>query len=186
MIKFNLEILTAIAFDWSSIVKLIEVINTDSIKQKIKGEDMNWSFIPNFPACQTIDLNDYFDFNKNIPIYIKIYFNKIPNLGVELKVCDRKKCLTQRTLESNMFDYNGIPLKIEQLTSGMSYRFAFAFFQTIHLKSDAGQNCEDYPTETFSSYRDCDMDFVYNEMRSQYKFMPFWAAKTLDEVTNLT
>ena len=83
-----------------------------------------------------------------------------------------------------MFDYDGIPLKIENLNSGMFYRFSLAFFETFNLKSDSGKNCEDYPTETFSSYRDCDMDFVYNEMRSQYKFMPFWAAKTLDEVTS--
>ena len=69
MIKINLEILTEISFDWSIIVEFIEA-ETDSIKLKIKGEDMNWSFIPNFPACQTIDLNDYFDFNKNVPIYI--------------------------------------------------------------------------------------------------------------------
>lgn len=48
MIKINLEILTEISFDWSSIVEFIEV-DTDSIKLKIKGEDMNWSFIPNFP-----------------------------------------------------------------------------------------------------------------------------------------
>ena len=148
---------------------------------------MNWSFIPIFPACQTIDLNDYFDFNnKNIPIYIKFDFKKISNLGVQLKVIDKKKHLTRRPLESNMFDYDGIPLKIEELTSGMFYRFSLAFFETINLKSDAGKNCEDYPTETFSNYRDCDMDFVYNEMRNQYKFMPFWAAKTLDEVTNFT
>ena len=183
MIKINLEILTEISFDWSSIVKFIEV-DTDSIKLKIKGEDMNWSFIPNFPACQTIDLNDYFDFNKNVPIYIKFNLNKIPNLGVQLKVDDKKKHLIRRTLESNMFDYDGIPLKIKNLNSGMFYRFSLDFFETFNLKSDSGKNCEDYPTKTFSSYKDCDMDFVYNKMRNQYKLMPFWAAKTLDEVTN--
>ena len=80
-----------IAFDWSSIVSLIEVTNTDSIKLNIKGKEMNWSSFPNFPACQTIDLNDYFDLNKNVPIYIKFNFNKIPNLGVQLKVGDKKK-----------------------------------------------------------------------------------------------
>ena len=176
--------MSKIAFDWSSILKLIEVTNTDNMKIRIKGEDIKWSLIPNFPACQTIDLNDHFDFNKNVPIYIKFKFNKIPNLGVQLKVGDIKKYLTRRTLESNIFDYDGIPLKMENLTSGMFYRFSLALFETINLKSDLGKHCQDYPIETFSNYRDCDMDFVYNEMRNQYKFMPFWAAKTLDEVTS--
>ena len=53
-----------------------------------------------------------------------------------------------------------------------------------NLKSDPGKRCQDYPIEKFSTYRDCDMDFVYNEMRTKYKFMPFWAANTLDEVTD--
>ena len=176
--------MSEIAFDWSSILKSIEVTNTDNIKIRIKGEDIKWSLIPNFPACQTIDLNDHFDFNKNVPIYIKFKFNKIPNLGVQLKVGDIKKYLTRRTLESNIFDYDGIPLKMESLISGMFYRFSLALFETIHLKSDPGKHCQDYPIETFSNYRDCDMDFVYTEMRNHYKFMPFWAAKTLDEVTN--
>ena len=28
--------------------------------------------------------------------------------------------------------------------------------------------------------------FVYNKMKNHHKIMPFWAAKTLDEVTTLT
>ena len=176
--------MSEIAFDWSRILKLIEVTNTDNIKIKIQGEDVKWTFIPNFPACQTIDLNDHFDFNKNVPIYIKFKFNKIPNLGVQLKIGDIKKSLIRRTLESNIFDYDGIPLRMENLTSGMFFRFSLALFETINLESDPGKRCQDYPIEKFSTYRDCDMDFVYNEMRTKYKFMPFWAAKTLDEVTN--
>ena len=112
--------------------------------------------------------------------------NKIPNLSFQVKIEDERKSLTRRTLESQTFDYDGIPLEMENLTSSMYYEFAVALFETIHLESDSGQNCMNYPTEKFKSYRDCDMDFVYKEMKNNYKVMPFWAAKTLDEVTNLT
>ena len=177
--------MSEIAFNWSSIVKLIEVTNTENIRIKITGEEMKWSLIPNFPACQIINLNDHVDFSKNVPVYIKFKFNKIPNLGVQLKVGDIRKYLTRRTLESNIFDYDGIPLKMENLTSGMFYRFSLALFETISLKSDTAKQCQDYPTENFASYRDCDMDFVHDEMKNRYNFMPFWAAKTLDEVTKM-
>ena len=112
--------------------------------------------------------------------------NKIPNLSFQVKIEDERKSLSRRTLESQNFDYDGIPLDIENLTSSMFFGFSLALFETINLESDSGQNCINYPTEKFPNYRECDMDFVYKEMKNNYKVMPFWAAKTLDEVTNLT
>ena len=58
--------------------------------------------------------------------------------------------------------------------------------QNIHLEMESGINCKNYPSGDFSSYRDCDEDFVYNEMKIKHNLMPFWAAKNLDEVTKLT
>ena len=114
--------------------------------------------------------------------------HKIPNLSFQVRIEDERKSLTRRTLKSETFDYDGIPLVIESLKRGMQmqYDVNLALFETIHLESDSGQNCINYPSEKFSHYRKCDMDFVYNEMKNKYKIMPFWAAKTLDEVTNLT
>ena len=112
--------------------------------------------------------------------------NKIPNLSFQVKIEDKRKSLNQRTLQSQNFDYDGIPLIIENLTYSMYHEFTLSLFETIHLEIDSGQNCKNYPSDNFSNYRECDMDFVYNEMKNKYKIMPFWAAKTLDEVTNLT
>ena len=131
-------------------------------------------------------MNDHFDFKKEVLHHVRFTFNKIPNLSCQVIVEDERKSLTRRTLKSETFDYDGIPLVIENLTSGMLYEINLALFETIHLESDSGQNCKNYPSEKFSNYRKCDMDFVYNEMKNKYKIMPFWAAKTLDEVTNLT
>ena len=152
----------------------------------VNGKDAPWSHIPQYPACQSVHLNDHFDFKKDVPSYVEFVMNKIPNLSFQVKIEDERKSLTRRTLESQTFDYDGIPLEMKNLTSSMYYEFAVALFETIHLESDSGQNCINYPTEKFTNYRECDMDFVYKEMKNKYKVMPFWAAKTLDEVTNLT
>ena len=47
---------------------------------------------------------------------------------------------------------------------------------------ETGINCKNYLD---SSYRECDENFVYNEMKN-YGIMPFWAAKKLSEVTKHT
>ena len=184
---FNfLEILAAVSFDWAKIVKSIKVINIDNKVIVIDGKDIKWSFIPKYPACQTVDLNNYFDFVEHVPVLIEILFNKIPNLGVILKVEDESKSLTKRPLLSNDDDYEGIPLQIENLTSGEYHSFSFTLSEKINPESVEPKGCKNYPTKQFFSYRDCDMDFVYNEMKSKYDIMPFWAAKTLNEVTNIT
>ena len=42
----------------------------------------------------------------------------------------------------------------------------------------------DYPNEQFSSYRECDENYVYNKVVKNYNMMPFWAAKNIDEITH--
>ena len=90
-----LEILAAVAFDWVNIVKSIEVVNTDDKRIIIKGKDIQWSRIPIYPSCQTIDLN-YMDFSKNVPSYIHIYLNNITNLAAVIKLEDRRKSLSNK------------------------------------------------------------------------------------------
>ena len=133
-----------------------------------------------------IDMNNFFDFNKQVPSYIEFIFNRIPNLGVKIKIVDKKRSLTRRTLESSYFDYEGSPIEIENLTSGVFYEYTIKILEKIDLSLGNEKICKDYPTNEFLSFNDCDMAFVYNEMKKKYKIMPFWAAKTLEEVTNLT
>ena len=178
------EILAAVAFDWVNIVKSIEVVNTDDKRIIIKGKDIQWSHIPIYPSCQTIDLNDYMDFSKNVASYIDIYLNNITNLAAVVKLEDRRMSLSNRPVLSN----EGFALQIEDLTSGKHYDYSLTIFEKINLEAGQGneKGCLNYPTEKFLNYSECDMDFVYNEMKDKYKIMPFWAAKTLNEITNLT
>ena len=129
-----------------------------------------------------VDLNDYMDLAKHVPSYFNVWFNKIPNLSVILKLEDRGKSLSKRPLLSN----EGFPLQIGNLSLGEYHEYSFNLFEKINLEAVTGKGCRNYPTEKYISYRECDMDFVYNELKSKYKIMPFWAAKSLSEVTNFT
>ena len=184
--SYFLEILAAVSFDWGSIVRSIEIYTSEDKKLPVNGTDIKWSLIPLYPACQRIDLNDYFDFSRHSPTFMSIYFNKISNLSVMIKVEDRRKSLVKRPLLSSTIDYEGSLLLIENLTSGAYTNVFFTFFENINLELGKGKGCRNYPTEKFLNYMECDMDFVYNEMKDKYKIMPFWAAKTLNEITNLT
>ena len=62
--------------------------------------------------------------------------------------------------------------------------YALTISQKIDLETDKGKNCKNYPNKNFSSYRECDENYVYNEVVKNYNMMPFWAAKKIDEITH--
>ena len=122
------------AFDWVSIVKSIEVVNTDDKRIIIKGKDIQWSHIPIYPSCQTIDLNDYMDFSKHVPFYIDIYLNRIPNLSAILKLEDKRKSLSRRPVQSNEAE----SLEIENIMSGEYRVYSLTIFEKINLETGQG------------------------------------------------
>ena len=175
------------AFDWAGILNEIYVDFANGKTISLQGKDVTWSIIPQFPACQTINFNDQFDFGNKVPSLFLISFKKIPNIAVSMKIEDARKSLSRRTLYSNIFDYEGIPLEIDNLTSEFGYQdFSLNLYETINLESDTGKQCKNYPTKEFLNYSECDQAFVHEEMKNKYKIMPFWAAKTMDEITNYT
>ena len=46
-------------------------------------------------------------------------------------------------------------------------------------------NCQNYPYQNFSTYGECDIDFVYKEYVNKYELMPFWVTNNMTEVTKL-
>ena len=57
--------------------------------------------------------------------------------------------------------------------------------QTIDSHLDEGMNCQNYPYQNFSTYGECDIDFVYKEYVNKYELMPFWVTNNMTEVTKL-
>ena len=156
-----------------------------TIKDKqftLKGNEMNWPLLFSYPACKNIDISKEWDLRKNTPKFLWFRFKEIQNLGVSLKIEDRRKALSNRSLRSQSVEYTGYPLVIENLLAPKYLKIFLDMNQIIHHEIETGMNCKNYRN---SSYRECDENYVYNEMKN-CEIMPFWAAKTLSEVTNLT
>ena len=115
-------------------------------------------------------------------IVLNLKYN--PMFEVSVLIEDRMKALRRRLSKSNSLDYFGPPIETKRLSPKI-YRFILSVAQTMELEEDPGSMCINYPTKTFPSFHDCDENFVYQEMRQKYNLMPFWAAKSLDEVTKL-
>ena len=172
-------------FDFGKVVKEIGLVPSNgNNKLVILGEDIEWSMIIAYSACKTVDISKIWNLKENSPLYIYFQFNEIDNLGVSLKVEDRKMSLNNRKLRSQTVSYEGASLVVDELKSPKYMKVFLDISQTIKLENyDEGVQCKNYPTAKFKSFSDCDEEFVYNTMKTEYEIMPFWAARTLDEVT---
>ena len=169
--------------DWSNILTRIAIQGPTGEYKYYPGKNISWSVIPQFPACQTVDLTHYFNLSRMTPSFVFFFVKKNLNLGISIEVGDKRKAPARRRLIQNSFEYEGAKIKLENLYSSKTRTYAFTVSQTIDLETDKGKNCVDYPNANFSSYRECDENFVYNEVAEKYNMMPFWAAKNIDEIT---
>ena len=179
------DVLSNVSIDWSNILSKIYIQSTSG-EYIFPVENMSWSVIPQFPACQTVDLNRYLNLSKIAPSTIFFLFKKIQNLGISVEIGDKRKSLKRRKLIQNSFEYEGAKFELESLYYTKMRTYALTISQRIDLETDKGKNCKDYPNENFSSYNECDENFVYNEVVEKFNMMPFWAAKNLKEITNIT
>ena len=150
----------------------------------LSGEDISWSLVPSgFPSCQSVDLTNYSTFRNFDFASVRFSFNKQENYGVSMAIEDREKSLQKRSLRSQTQEYDGTRIDIDDLSSGIYKRFFIKIELKLNLDSDSGINCKNYPNAKYLSYRMCDEIYVYNKIKHM-KVMPFWAAKTLAEVSN--
>ena len=87
-----------------------------------------------------------------------------------------------------MLAYSGPTIRIDNLEDPHVYQAAIRFDQFINSDQERDGTCVNYPTEKFESYRECDEQFLHQEMQnnekiSQYQLMPFWATNDFTEVT---
>ena len=143
---------------------------------KLSGNDM-FETENIFSNCRMLKMNSFSSPDR-------ILFNIRNSHSVTVLIEDRKKALRKRLLKSNSLDYEGSVIETKRNISKID-RLLLTFSQTINLENEADNMCVEYPSEKFTSFYDCDENYVYQEMRQKYNLMPFWAAKTLDEVTRL-
>ena len=180
------DMLANVSMNWSAIVKEVGMLTTDGEKTTKSGQDIAWPNYFIFPTCQLIDLASLLDIKPSrTPLYIWIQFHKHNRIAT-LYILDRNKALRKRDSRAQIMDYDGSEIKIDDLNSPVYTKIFLGFSHTISLEGDPGINCVNYPNSDFLNYTECDEDFVYKEMKNTFKLMPFWAAKSDDEVTKLT
>ena len=70
------------------------------------------------------------------------------------------------------------------LTVPFKVKFILKISQTIDSDQDNDNNCENYPYNKYSSYRECDEDFLYQTFTKEYNnLMPFWVTDNFNDVT---
>ena len=151
----------------------------------VKSEDINWSKIPQFSACQILNVMEYFTKYKDENVLqIILHFNQLKNVGVAIFLEDKIKALS-RTLKTNMLAYDGPPIHFSNLFIPHMKRGIFSFHQFIHPEKEKKVRCKNYPFEGFSSFGDCDKKYLYDKFLNVYKIMPFWIAKDSSHTTNI-
>ena len=133
------------------------------------------------------DFVDYFDLSgHNTPLQIFFHIAPIENLGISIHIEERNRALKKRPLKNNVLTYSGPLIRNPSLSSPRITRMMLKFEQFLFSDKDDSKNCKNYPHDEYSSYRECDEKFIYKLFKRKYEVMPFWVARSVDEVTNLT
>ena len=84
-----------------------------------------------------------------------------------------------------MLSYEGPTFENFDLTDPILMKGIFKLSQTIDTEEDEEKLCKNYPYNGFNSYKECDEQFVYDELKNKFNIMPVWAALDKKETTNL-
>ena len=179
-----LEVLSKVSVNWKTIIQKIKVTTLNDEIHSISGGNLKWNnSVPLYPGgCHSFDLLDYFNLI-NAPLKIKFVFSKTNDSAVTVYLQERNKGLTRRLLKSNLLSYSG-PAESLDLEKSIQFGEIVSLSQSIFSEKDTSKKCRNYPNEEYESYRECDEQFVYQDMRTKYKVMPFWAAGEMNEVSS--
>ena len=96
---------------------------------------------------------------------------------------ERNKVLS-RPLITSRLAYTGPSIQSENLSRKIIHQSIHSISQEIDSELDEDKNCRNYPFENFSSYKDCDDEFVQQEIK-KFDLIPFWATDHFGAATNL-
>ena len=148
---------------------------------------MNWTPVFQYPLCQTLNLNEYFDLNEYTPKELQIFFGSVENVGITLNLIEKNKVAT-RTLLNNYLLYTGPIIEISNLSNdnGRQIELIVQLSQDIKNERDEDAKCRNYPHKNYLTYNDCDQEYVQNIIQKKFGITPFWATQDLDNVTIMT
>ena len=112
---------------------------------------------------------------------VHITLHELPeNTSVELKL-QGKGLTSHRELQEHRFYSLGEPMKLNRLTS-----YIVKVRSNVLVEEDPSQTCRNYPTSEFSSYSDCDDQFLrkqIDQLAPGLNLTPVWSTDDIDLVT---
>ena len=148
----------------------------------VKANKIKLDLLPTYPMCYTVDLKDYF--SSFTPLQIFFNFKKLTNFSINFMIEERNKKMT-RALKFLLENYSGPTIRFENLETTEIKKVLLTLSQTIRTEKDRKKPCVDYPTKQYSSYGECDRSYIFEKVWQDYGLIPFWTAKSWDNVTKL-
>ena len=170
-----------VSWNWSDIVKSIQIRDFKFVEYK--SENFTWSLVPFYLNCQMIDLKDHFNLTETAPKVLFFHIAKLDNLKVTIQMIEKNK-ISLRPIQSMSLAYRG-PAITKRLKANKTLIFwtMNKIEQTIKSERDKSQPCQNYPTDEYQSFGDCDRSYVRRRLSEHFNFMPFWAAEKLSDVS---
>ena len=112
---------------------------------------------------------------------IVFYFNSDKDSSVEIAIEDRLSALERDNPEAKC-GFLG-PVIEHKLDSKAFTKYAVEFAQSVFVEEDPSIGCKVYPWEGFSSFDECDQEFMQDWVINKYNFLPFYMAKVESNAT---
>ena len=114
------------------------------------------------------------------PSFIRFSFKLDPKYSADIYVEDRLASLKR----ANAFAKFSISGPMITNTDGKYKGFVLQIEQEIFDEKDDKIGCRSYPTEMFSTYYDCDQNYIQDWMGKYIpNLVPVWASKSINETT---
>ena len=128
------------------------------------------------PNCRLLDINTN---GGGVPEKISFNLLNTENVSFHINIAEKNQALTKRRRDT--YAYNGPVPKIENLESE-TLTIGLKIKQSYYSDKDKSKNCINYPNTKFKSFKDCDENFITDEME-KLNVMPYWAT---DDQTKIT
>ena len=180
-----IEILAGVSFNWTEILNKIVIYTQRHNVYLVEAENIHWSKIPQYPACQILNVTEYFtEYRDESILQFVFFFKQLKNVGVSIFFEEKIKTLSRR-LNTNTLLYTGPSFHFADLFLPHAKSGVLSYHQIIHSEKEEKVRCKNYPFDGLESFSDCDKKYLYNKFLHDYQIMPFWIAPNLKHVTNL-
>ena len=184
-LKTAKEVLDLVKPTWSKELPVFNHTNNYQSRHGLKLNMINW-----LDDCHTLNLADIEDNGEGYdglkavtiaftPLLMKDIVEN--NITLELKLLD-KNLLVNRKIEQLSFYYNGNTMVMKNSFSNYIVKIK----KNVFVEEDPRKTCRIYPNAEFSSYAECDDQFMrdrIDQVAPGMNITPPWLTKDLDKVT---